>query len=425
MNSISEKQLKTGRFMYICEAMLEYLISILVASSFLATITKELGFSDSLTGILSSIISLGCLFQLISMAIRKTAFKRFVIIMSILNQLLFLTLYIIPLYTGNSVFKTAAFVVAIISAYLIYNIAHPKKINWLMSLVDDKQRGVFTANKEIVSLVCGMVFSFSMGAVVDFFVEKGQIKIAFIITALVIFSVTVLHTVTMIRTPEIPFETKEKKNFWETVLRVVRNKKVITVTTVFILYNVATYATTPFYGTYCIKELGFNLKFVTFLTILGSISRVLVSRFWGNYADKHSFAKMIEKCLLVLAFAYICMTFANPFTGRIAVAMYYIFHGIALAGISNAITNMMFDYVAPESRADSFAVCQAFAGLCGFLTTLLVSPAITLVQNSGNSFFGLTVYAQQLLSFGGLIITLLGVLFVRFAIISKKASTTN
>ncbi len=48
--------------MYILEAALEYLISILVVGSFLATLTKELGMSDGLTGILSSVISLGCLF---------------------------------------------------------------------------------------------------------------------------------------------------------------------------------------------------------------------------------------------------------------------------------------------------------------------------------------------------------------------------
>ncbi len=52
--------------MYIFEAGPEYLISILVAGSFLATLTRELGISDGLTGILSSIISLGCLFQLLS-----------------------------------------------------------------------------------------------------------------------------------------------------------------------------------------------------------------------------------------------------------------------------------------------------------------------------------------------------------------------
>lgn len=48
---MNSKDLKRGQLMYLFEAALEYLISILVASSFLATLTKELGFSDSLTGI--------------------------------------------------------------------------------------------------------------------------------------------------------------------------------------------------------------------------------------------------------------------------------------------------------------------------------------------------------------------------------------
>ncbi len=417
MNEISQKKLILGRRMYMLEAMLEYLISILVAGSFLATITKELKFSDSLTGILSSIISLGCLFQLISMFIRKNKFKKFVITMSILNQLLFLILYIIPLLTGAKTFKTFAFVFAIISAYLIYNIAHPKKINWLMSLVEDNHRGIFTANKEIISLVCGMVFSFLMGAAVDYFVDKGEIRIAFIITAAVMLVISVLHTLTMLFTPEKTNEIKEKKNIGKIIKSVVGNKKLIMVTVVFILYNVVTYSTTPFYGTYFIKELGFSLKETTLLATIGSVSRVLVSRFWGRYADKHSFAVMMERCLLVLALSYICITCANPYTGKVAVALYYIFHGIALGGINSAVINMIFDYVSPELRADSLAICQAVAGIFGFLTTLLVSPLIMLVQSGGNSIFGITVYAQQILSLGGMIITIIAVLFVRFMIV--------
>jgi len=46
--SLTLKSAKRGRLMYVFEAALEYYIAILVAGSFLATITKELGFSDSL-----------------------------------------------------------------------------------------------------------------------------------------------------------------------------------------------------------------------------------------------------------------------------------------------------------------------------------------------------------------------------------------
>ena len=55
-----------SRLCYIIEAALEYFISLLVTGAYLARITGALGFSDSLTGILSSFVSLGCVFQLSS-----------------------------------------------------------------------------------------------------------------------------------------------------------------------------------------------------------------------------------------------------------------------------------------------------------------------------------------------------------------------
>lgn len=168
---INKDSFSFGRKCYIVEATLEYFISILVAGSYLATLTKELGFSDSLTGILSSVISLGCLFQLLSLTIRRTKVKKIVVIFSILNQILFMLLYVIPLINFGKQIKIILFVVMIFSAYLIYNFIHPKKIDWLMSLVEDGHRGSFTANKEIVSLISGIIFSFGMGVVIDYFLR--------------------------------------------------------------------------------------------------------------------------------------------------------------------------------------------------------------------------------------------------------------
>lgn len=200
---LTSKGVKRGQFMYICEAALEYLISILVTGSFLATLTGELGFSDSLTGILSSIISLGCVFQMISVFIRRKRTKSLVLIMSVINQLLFMLLYVIPVVEIPGSIKTVLFVVFIFAAYLIYNIAHPKKINWLMSLVDNDIRGVFTSNKEIVSLISGMLFTYIMGAVIDHFSAKDEIRTAMLLSAIVIWVLMTLHTLSMVFTPEL------------------------------------------------------------------------------------------------------------------------------------------------------------------------------------------------------------------------------
>ena len=414
-----ERIYKRSRLMYIFEATLEYFISLLVVGSFLATLTSELGMSDSLTGILSSIISLGCMFQLLSIGIRRARVKSFVVLMSIINQLLFMLLYVVPIINVDKNIKIIIFIILIFSAYFIYNLVHPKKINWLMSLVDDHKRGSFTANKEIFSLITGMIFSFSMGALIDYFKEKGDIKTALILSAVVIFIVMIMHTLSMIFAIEKPVEKLPAKDLKSTIKDTVLNKKLLSISLVFIFYNISTYAATPFYGTYQIHELGFNLKLTTALTIIGSAVRIFVSKFWGRYADKNSFTSMMEKCLIFLALAFLCCSFAVPSNGKIMFAGYYIFHGIALGGISSALINLVFEYVAPEKRADSLAVCQATSGLAGFLTTLLISPLVTLIQNNGNKVFGIPLYAQQIISFLSFLVTATAVIYIK-KVLRKK-----
>lgn len=419
--NITEKDLKRGQFMYLLEAALEYLISILVAGSFLATLTKALGFTDSLTGILSSVISLGCLFQMLSVFYRPKQVKKLVLFMSVLNQLLFMLLYVIPVFSFSAKTKTILFIVFIFLAYLIYNFAHPKKMNWLMSLIDDHHRGRFTADKEILSLLTGMAFSYGMGTLTDYFSEKGQTRTAFILSAAVIFLLMLFHTLTMLLTPE-PHRTDKPVSSLKATLRdLVHNKNILHVTILFMLYYMAMYIATPFYGTYQIQELGFSLKLVSILTIAMSLVRIACSRFWGAYADKNSFAKMIRLCLLFLSACYLFASFAVPANGTVMFLLYYLCHGIAQGGINSALTNLVFDYAPYETRSDSLAVCQAASGLCGFLATLLGSRLVSHIQASGNTFLGFSLYAQQVMSAIACCITIGAVFYTSAAFRRKEA----
>jgi predicted membrane-bound spermidine synthase len=94
---MNSKLYKRSRLLYHAEAALEYLVALSVSGSFLAYLTASLGISDSVTGIISSIISLGCLFQLCSLLIRRQRVKNFVVWASMLNQICFMVLYILPL----------------------------------------------------------------------------------------------------------------------------------------------------------------------------------------------------------------------------------------------------------------------------------------------------------------------------------------
>lgn len=158
--------------------------------------TAQLGISDSLTGVISAIISLGQAFQLLSIFMRKNI-KRKVVLFSATNQLVFMCLYVIPLTGLPPGWKTALFIGAVTLAYFLYNIVHPKKIDWFMSMVEDGSRGRYTSVKEMVSLLTGMVFSYVMGSMSDYYRGIGQVRKSFAICAGVIFGLTVLHTLTM------------------------------------------------------------------------------------------------------------------------------------------------------------------------------------------------------------------------------------
>ncbi len=423
----NDKIMKRGRTMYIIEAGLEYLVSLLVTGTFFAELTKALGFSDSLTGILSSVISLGCLFQMLSVFYRKRSVKTFVILLSITNQLLFLLLYVTPLCDFLPAgAKTAAFVLLILSAYLFYYIAHPKKISWLMSLVDPAQRGTFTANKEIISLAMGITFTFIMGRVVDVFKARGELRTAFAICAGVIFLLTVGHTLTLLFSAEPQSErsligsgtgTETKTGCFRNLLK---DRTVWKLAILFSGWYLASYLSTPFYGAYQIGALGFTQTDAVILTSIGSVIRMFVERPWGRYADRHSFAAMLRLCLIVAFLSFAAAAFARPENGIVCFALYYIFRDIAYGGISSALINVVFESVPEEKRADSFAFTQALAGTVGFFATLLISPAVDAIERNGNRVFGISLYPQQFTSILSALVIAATVLYLSRVVMKIK-----
>ena len=96
---------KKSRIFFVFEALLEYLVSILVGGAYLARLTSAVGLSDALTGILTAFTSLGCGFQLFAIFIaNKRPFKPWVSVLHTVSQLLFALLYIHPnqCYMGRS-----------------------------------------------------------------------------------------------------------------------------------------------------------------------------------------------------------------------------------------------------------------------------------------------------------------------------------
>lgn len=286
------------------------------------------------------------------------------------------------------------------------------KINWFMSLVDDKKRGRFTANKEMTSLIGGMLFSYGLGVIFDYFENANQNVQGFIFCGVGLFILMVLHSLTLIFSLEKPAKKEEKAGFKEQFGAICKNKNIFKIVLVATLWNVANYATVSFTGTYQNNELGFSLKFASVIIIVGSLARVLMSKPLGRYADKHSFSKMLCICFIIEAAGFGCNIFTVPANGKAMFTIYTILHYMGMAGINSSLINLMYDYVEESQRVNALAINQTFYGLAGFLTTLALSPVLKLIQDNDNKIFGMTIYAQQLFSAFSLIITIVLLVYV-------------
>ena len=158
------------------------------------------------------------------------------------------------------------------------------------------------------------------------------------------------------------------------------------------------YASTPFYGSYQIKELGFTMTFVSILSAAYAIVRTIFSRPMGKFADKYSFAKMLNICFSIALAGFIVNIFTVPANGKVLYTVYYMLYAVAMAGINSATINLIYDYVDKEKRTGALALKSTICGFAGFFTTLIVSPLVSYVQRNGNRLFGINIYAQQIVS---------------------------
>ncbi|MBR2343262.1 MAG: MFS transporter [Clostridia bacterium] len=414
---------KTSRFLFILEATFEYFISLLVTGAYLAKITSSLGMSDSMTGILTSFVSLGCGFQIIAIFLaNKRPVKRWVTVLHSINQLTFALMYLVPFIKLTKTAKIVLFIAFLLMGHIINNVVNPPKINWFMSLVDDNKRGGFTAKKEMVSLIGGMVFSFGMGIIIDHFEMGGNLNGAFIVCGVTVFGLMLLHSATLIFSKEKPVEEKEKISTKQLLGELIRDKKLFKVILVSVLWNIVNYSATPFYGSYQIKELGFSMTFVSILSGAYAIVRTIFSQPMGKFADKNSFASMLNICFTIMLVGFGINIFTVPENGKIFYTVYYMLNAVAMAGINSATINLIYDYVDKEKRIGALALKSTLAGGAGFFTTIAVSPLVSYIQKNGNSFLGLNVYAQQVVSSLAAILLIVLILYLNLVVKKIKSN---
>ena len=436
----AQKQLKKNQTAYIFEAALEYFIDIMIKTTFITALLMNIGVSQGTAGIITSLASLGFTAQFFSVLFINPGnrIKKMSSLLHLTNQLLFVIMYLVP---GVNI-PSGAKMLIVAGLYLAGNLIHytifPFKFDWMMSYVPNNERGIFTANKEIVSLLGGIIFSNIMGVVIDHYKAIGREETGFVLSAITIFVLCILHLITIlvVKDPEgytnVYSNDNQKKSIKDILKITLFDNKVNKVILLDILWHIGTGISTAFFSIYAQQTMEITVVTITVITAISSLLRVLVSKFFGRMADKYSWAKMMSVSFIIGAVAFLMFAFANPgncftlklFGADVKINIFYTLYvwilAIYSAGSNSGMTNITFDYVSKENRRYALGIKSAIGGLVAFIATFAVRGFVDAYENGVFKLFGVTIYSQQILSFATCIIFLFIVLYIKKVIMKLK-----
>ena len=414
---------KRSRTAYHMQCAAEYLVSLLVADAFLAKLLKQIGLSDAVIGIVASLTSLAFLVQLATIFLMRHIrnVKRTVILIDSCSMLCFLAVYLLPFFSVGQQLRSALVFLTVGGGFLLRYLQLNLYYKWGNSFVRPEDRGTFSARNEAISLAVGVVFSLSIGAMVDRFERRGELSRSFLIIACVIAVLAVLNLILLLQIR--PYSTedalRQQKPFKEVVKNTLGNKSFRHVVIMVCLYDIGRYMTIGFLGTFKTQDLLLSVGTVQLINITAHLMRCAFSRPAGKWADRTSFAHVFRMGLWLCVVSYGLLIFTTPDT-RWLIIGYTVLHNVAMAATGANVNNMSYSYVPIDFFVQAQAVRSSIAGTLGFLASLVGSRILTAVQAGGNRLLGRTVYGQQILAAISLILTLTAIFYCRFIVEKQK-----
>ena len=404
-----------SRNAYTAQCAFEYFVSILVSDAFLAKLLKHIGLDDAAVGIIASLVSFSFLFQLLSILLmqRVRNVKRTVLIADTISQTLFFAVYLTPFLplppSGRAIAAGAGMLLGYAFKYSVNSIL----FRWANDYVDPAKRGEFSAVKEMISLISGILFTLAAGFVFDRFESDGDPESGFLVLAAAIFSLNLCCFVCLcLIRRETDRDAETRKPLREVMGILLRNRDFLHIVVLSCIWEAARYLSVGFLGTYKTEDLAFTVGTVQVINMAANLCRFAVSKPFGRYSDRTSYAHGFRLSLLLAAAGFAVGALTSP-SSRWLIVLFTVLYNVSLAGSNQNSFNMTYSYVEPEVMVQAMAVKASVGGIVGFASSIAGSRILASVQAAGNRIGGVPVCGQQILCALSLLLTLAAFVYAK------------
>ena len=423
MADFNSPEYKRSRGAYIAQSTAEYFVSLLVADAFLAKLLTSIGISDALTGIISSFITIAFVIQLVSIFVirLRVSTKVLVTTLDTTSIFFFMFLFLVPFLPVDKTTKTVLVMLSLLIAYSAKYIILSLCFKWANAYVEPTKRGSYSATKEMISLFSGMFFTAIIGYIIDRYETLDNINGAFLFIAISILILNIVNLICLLMIKrESPFSHRGDNQPLGVVIKsTLRNRNFRHVIVLEVIWKIAVYFTIGFLGVYKTNSLGMSILLVQIVNIGSNFARMMISKPFGRYSDKHSYAKGFKLGLILQAIAYLIIVFTNPSSWWLIIA-FTALNSCATAGTNQNSFNITYSYVDSKYITQAMAFKNSIGGLCGFLSSLAGGKLLSVIQENGNQLFGISVYPQQVLGAISFILLVAAVIYTSKVIDKQK-----
>ena len=416
----NSQEYKRYRKAYVTQCTVEHLVGLLIADAFLARLLSYLGLSDAMVGVIASFTSVAFAFQLLSVFLVQSRYstKKMVVSIDMISTVLFAFIYFLPFIPVSGSLKKLIVLVSVMIAQAAKSVISSLYFKWANAYVEDGVRATFSAKKECISLITGIVFVLGMGYAVDYFEDIGSVKGGLLFIALTLLVLNIVNLISFLLIKDESVKERKSMNvpMREVIGHIFSNKIFKRYTLIDLLVTTGTGMLTGFVGIYKIKELAFSVFAVQIINILADFMRMAFSIPFAKYSDKHGYAKglFVSACLSI--FASMILAFTLPST-RWLIIIYSCVVTVAAAGSYQNSFNIGYTLLPQKYMVQAMAIKRTATGLMAFLAAIVGGIVLEAVQNAGNMVFGIHMYGQQLLAVIALCAQIPGIILMyRFVI---------
>lgn len=365
---ITDERKRSFNF-FILEACTGTISYTMTTGVFMTGLALYLGASDYLAGILASVQMLMNSVQIPAAFVveRVKHKKRYLSITYFMFRVMLSSCILIPLILPKSLW-VPAFVTLNVLGFLSNSLGQPGFNDWMFDLVPLSIRGVFAARREARCQLLSVIFSLTMGVVVD---ALGQGYGAFAVPYSIAICVGLINfwCIRQIETPP-----KEAEDFRPPRVsfrkRLMGNKPVLQFSAIWILWNFGYMMAFSYFSVFMISSLGLSYSFMTVQNTVQMLSLVIAIRFWGRYADRAGWPRCLRMACLVIIAAFVARAFVVPSVSFLLIPI-AILTGIGMGGTNIGPLNMVSYLGRSEERSFLIGLQAGVSGLSGFLGSLV------------------------------------------------------